>query len=178
MNSCIAKTKNMGLPKLDVPGNKEIANCRNHINELNKYKTNNWGIGLNGDSFEPDGFLTFFSQRNLPFYFYVVNKKVQIGTPAAYDANIKTLQNYMSNIKAGESTAAKGIINSLKFYKDNNLAIGLNGNDHQPDHFNPFYAVRELPFKPYVQNGGVDIGTPAAYDENIKTLENYIGQLS
>ncbi|MEM1321227.1 MAG: hypothetical protein AAGG75_13310 [Bacteroidota bacterium] len=168
----------MALTKVEMPGDKEIQNCQNIIKELKSYQSKNWGIGLNGSTFQPDGFLTFFTQRNLPFSYYVVNKGVTIGSSKAYDANIQTLETYMAGIRKSETDAGNAIIKSLKSYQSNFWAIGLNGDTLQPDGFNTNFAERQLPFKPFVRStSGVSIGEQSAYDENISTMQNYIKAL-
>ncbi len=78
---------------------KEVSTSNSQINELQDYKARNWAIGLNGDTFNPDGFLKFFKERELPFRFYVQNKGVSIGNSSAYDENITTLNNYIMSLK-------------------------------------------------------------------------------
>lgn len=169
----------MSLTKVEVSGTKEIGNCNNIIAQIKDYKSKNWGIGLNGSTFQPDGFLTFFTQRNLPFSYYVVNYGASVGSPAAYQANIDTLEKHIAEVRSSETTAANKIIASLKDYKAKFWGIGLTGDTLKPDGFNAFFAERELAFKPFVRSGsGVSIGEQSAYDENISTLEGYVKGLS
>lgn len=169
----------MALTKVATPGNVEIAASKSMITQLKEYKTKNWGIGLNGTTFQPDGFLTFFRQRNLPFSYYVVNYGVTIGTPAAYGTNANTLQRYIMGIHNSELDACQKTINELQTYKKNFWAIGLNGDTLQPDGFNTFFAERQLPFKPFVRStSGVSIGESSAYDINTDVLKKYIAELA
>jgi hypothetical protein len=169
----------MSLTKVETPGNVEVAACKAKITGLKDYQSKNWGIGLSGTTFSPDGFLTFFNQRNLPFSYYVVNYGVTIGSPAAYGENISTLEKHMSSVCSSETQAANQTIKQLQAYKSNFWAIGLNGDTLQPDGFNAFFADRQLPFKPFVRStSGVSIGEESAYDENIATLKKYISELS
>lgn len=154
----------------------EIKAALGMIKELQDYKSQNWAIGLNGDTFEPDGFLKFFTQRGLAFKYYVNNKGVSVDSPSAYDENITTLNSYIDTLRSEEYTAADSTIKELKAYKAKFWAIGLNGDTLQPDGFNTFFAARELPFKPFVRSR-VSIGEESAYNVNIGTLESYIKSL-
>ncbi|WP_392480872.1 Dyp-type peroxidase [Nostoc sp. C110] len=159
-----------GVPK------KEIEAAQGIINELQNYKQKNWAIGLNGDTVEPDGFLTFFNQRKLSFKFYLQNR-VGLGEYSAYDENIKTLNRYIADVIDQESDACEYKIAELEEYKDRKWAIGLNGDTSEPDGFVNFFGERELPFKFFVQNQRVSLGDYSAYDNNINTLNNYISSL-
>jgi hypothetical protein len=154
----------------------EIKAAQNTINGINDYKSKNWAIGLNGDTFEPDGFLGFFTQRGLPFKYYVSNKGVSIGSSSVYAENITTLQKYVDSIRAAEHNAVNGTINELESYKSKFWAIGLNGDTLQPDGFNSFFSARNLPFKPFVRSK-VSIGEESAYTQNIETLKNYLKEI-
>jgi arylsulfatase A-like enzyme len=78
----------------------EIQDCRRTIEELRNYQQRYWGIGLNEGTFEPDGFLTFFASRKLPFKFFVRGGGVSLGQPSAYDQNIATLENYIQTLQS------------------------------------------------------------------------------
>ncbi len=156
-----------GVPK------QEIQAAQNTIAELGNYKDRNWGIGLNGETSEPDGFLHFFNQRNLPFKFYVRSSQVAVGDPSAYDENIATLNKYIEDVCNQEIEASEYKIAELKEYQELYWAIGLNGDTLEPDGFVSFFGERELPFKFFVRSG-ISVGDQSAYDENIKTLEDYI----
>lgn len=78
--------------------NQEIEASEFKIAELKEYQERNWAIGLNGDTREPDGFLSFFGERELPFQFYVRSKNVSLGDTSAYNRNIKTLNKYISSL--------------------------------------------------------------------------------
>ncbi len=84
-----------GVPK------QEIDAAQNMISELQNYKQKNWAIGLNRDTLDPDGFLIFFNQRNLPFKFYFQNQ-VSLGNTNAYDQNIATLNKYIEGVRNQE----------------------------------------------------------------------------
>ncbi|MEH2467977.1 MAG: hypothetical protein V7K23_30830, partial [Nostoc sp.] len=60
----------------------------------------NWAIGLNGDTLQPDGFVNFFGERELPFKFFVQSQRVSLGDKSAYDQNIKTLNDYISSLNS------------------------------------------------------------------------------
>jgi len=164
----------MALPKVSVSAITETKSVNDIINGIKDYQSKNWGIGLNGESFQPDGFLSFYTQRGLQFSYYVVNYGVSIGSPAAYGENISVLQHYLSVFQTSEKTQCQSILNELQSYKSNYWAIGLNGDTFQPDGFNQFFAERNLPFLPFLRNKGVSIGEESAYDKNIATLLSYI----
>lgn len=164
----------MALPKISVSAITETKAVIETINGIKDYQSKNWAIGLNGDSFQPDSFLGFFTQRGLSFSYYVLNHGVSIGSPAAYDANIKVLQQYLNAFQTNEKTQCQSVIGELESYKVNFWAIGLNGDTLQPDGFNPFFAERGLPFLPFVRSKGVIIGDESAYDKNIATLKSYL----
>lgn len=77
---------------------KEIEACQSIINELLNYKQRYWAIGLNGDTLQPDGFVKFFGDRNLPFEYFVQSQGVSRGDYSAYDKNIATLENYIKSL--------------------------------------------------------------------------------
>lgn len=160
-----------GVPKQEIEAAKGV------IAELQNYKQKNWAIGLNGDTIEPDGFLTFFNQRKLPFKFYLQNQ-VGLGESSAYDDNIKTLNKYIEDVINQESDACEYKIAELEEYNGLNWAIGLNGDTLQPDGFVNFFGERELPFKFFVQSQRVSLGNKSAYEQNIKTLNDYISFLN
>lgn len=167
------------LPKVNISALTELNSTMDMIKQLEQYKAKNSAIGLNGDTFQPDGFLTFFRNRGLPFKFYVNNKGVSIGSRSAYDENIAILHQYLTNNANSERTSCEATIRELEMYKSNNWAIGLNGDTLQPDGFNTFFAARSLTFKPYVRStSGVSIGQRSAYDANAKTLKRYMEQVS
>ena len=159
-----------GVPK------QEIEAAQGIIAELQNYKQRNWAIGLNGDTTQPDGFLTFFNQRKLPFKFYLQNQ-VGLGEYAAYDENIKTLNKYIVDVINQESDACEYKIAELEEYKGLNWAIGLNGDTTEPDGFVNFFGERELPFKFFVRSKGISLGNDSAYVDNINTLNKYISSL-
>ncbi len=168
----------MALPKVALPGNAEVKASRDMIAQLKDYQSKNWGIGLNGTTFSPDGFLRFFTERNLPFQYYVVNYGASIGSPAAYGANINTLEAYIGKIQSSETADCEKVMNEIATYQKNFWGIGLNGDTLQPDNFDKFFAMRDLPFKPFVRStSGVKIGEQSAYDENIHTLKKYLSEL-
>jgi hypothetical protein len=154
----------------------DIDACEYKIAELKEYKGLNWAIGLNGDTTQPDGFLTFFNQRKLPFEFYLLNR-VGLGNSGAYDKNIATLNRYIKDVITQDIDACEYKIAELKEYKGLNWAIGLNGDTIQPDGFVNFFGERELPFEFYVQSQNVSLGDGSAYDKNITTLNKYITEL-
>jgi hypothetical protein len=163
----------MALPKVSISAIVETKVVNDTIANLNDYKSKNWGIGLNGDTFQPDGFLSFFTQRSLHFSYYVVNNGVTIGSPASYDANINELKQYLNSFQSTEKAQCQSVINDLNSYKNSFWAIGLNGDTLQPDGFNQFFAERNLPFLPFVRSS-VSIGDQSAYDKNIATLQSYM----
>jgi len=166
------------LPRVSRPANEEIAAAREVIAHLNDYQSKNWGIGLNGSTFEPDGFLSFFTRRQLPFNYYVVNYGASIGSSAAYQENINTLENYINELSQRETEAVHTVIAQLEEYQSRFWAIGLNGDTLMPDDFNVFFASRGLSFKPFVRStSGVNIGEENAYEVNINTLHEYLSQV-
>lgn len=164
----------MALPKIGVSAIDETKAVKGIIANIKDYQSKNWGIGLNGDTFQPDSFLSFFNKRSLTFSYYVVNHGVSIGSPAAYDANIKELERYLKTFQPNEKQDCQNTINELKSYKEKFWAIGLNGDTFQPDGFNKFFAERNLPFLPFVRKGAVSIGEQSAYDKNIATINTYM----
>jgi len=76
----------------------DIDACEYKMAELKEYKALNWAIGLNGDTLEPDGFVKFFDERNLPFEYYVRSQGVSQGDDSAYEKNITTLKNYITQL--------------------------------------------------------------------------------
>jgi hypothetical protein len=172
---CLAPEPSRNIVFRGVP-KQEIQAAQNIIAELRNYKQRNWAIGLNGDSTQPDGFLTFFNQRKLPFEFYLLNR-VRLGDSSAYDRNIATLNKYIEDVITQDIDACEYKIAELKEYKGLNWAIGLNGDTIQPDGFVNFFGERELPFEFYVQSQNVSLGDGSAYDKNITTLNNYITEL-
>lgn len=169
-----APTRNIvfrGVPK------QEIEAAKNMIAQLQDYKQRNWAIGLNGDTVEPDGFLIFFNQRNLPFDLYLQNH-ASLNDSKAYDENIKTLNKYIQDVRNQEIEASEYKIAELKEYQERNWAIGLNGDTREPDGFLSFFGERELPFQFYVRSQNVSLGDTSAYNRNIATLNNYISSLN
>jgi len=166
---------NQSTPKAKIKIAKTI------IDRIKSYKDKYWAIGLNGDTLQPDAFLTFFKARSLPFAFFVRSrvKKVVLGEDSAYEQNIITLNKYIEDIISQESEKCKLKIVQLEDYKKNNRPIGLNGDYQKPDEFIDFFAERDLPFAFYVWNvkGVSPQGNYSAYDQNIATLNNYIKEL-
>ena len=76
----------------------DIDACEYKMAELKEYKALNWAIGLNGDTLEPDGFVKFFEERKLPFEYYVRSQGVSRGDDSAYEKNITTLKNYITQL--------------------------------------------------------------------------------
>jgi Dyp-type peroxidase family len=173
---CLAPEPSRNIVFRGVP-KQEIQAAQNIIAELRNYKQRNWAIGLNGDTTQPDGFLTFFNQRKLPFEFYLLNR-VGLGNSGAYDNNIARLNKYIEDVITQEIDACEYKIAELKEYQRLNWAIGLNGDDPtKTDGFVNFFGERELPFEFYVRSQNVSLGDGSAYDKNITTLENYIKEL-
>jgi hypothetical protein len=168
------------MPLTWVIPKQEIDRSKSLITEIKDWEKRFWAIGLNGDNLQPDNFLKFFLDRDLPFEFFVRNIKysVNIGEESAYSQNIETLENYITKVRNTETEACESIISELKQYKERNWAIGLNGDTLQPDNFVKFFGDRKLPFVYYVSSKGINIGSPEAYEDNIKTLVNYIDTLS
>ncbi|MCD4483428.1 hypothetical protein LQR31_02945 [Chromobacterium vaccinii] len=162
---------------VNVPARQEIEAADGVVKQLKEYQSKNWAIGLNGDNLAPDNFLAFFTERQLPFAYYVRAQGVSVGEPSAYQINIDTLNHYVALIRSSEGIAVHGVITQLNHYKANNWAIGLNGSTLQPDDFLPFFDTRGVAFAYYVRSGGVELGTPAAYDNNIRALQQYLDNL-
>ncbi|AOK24778.1 hypothetical protein WM34_33025 [Burkholderia ubonensis] len=162
---------------VNVTAKAEINAANAKIAELKDFQSRNWAIGLNGDTLAPDSFLSFFTERNLPFSYYVRARGVSVGEPSAYQANIETLTQHIAAIRASEALAVGATIRELELYKSRNWAIGLNGTTLQPDGFLPFFGTRSVPFEYYVRSGGVELGSPSAYDTNIRNLQQYLSAL-
>ncbi|KIA80246.1 hypothetical protein QR66_11455 [Chromobacterium piscinae] len=162
---------------VNVPAKQEIEAVNGVIKQLKEYQSKNWAIGLNGDNLAPDNFLAFFTERQLPFSYYVRAQGVSVGEPTAYQINIDTLNHYIALIRSAEGLAVHGVIEQLNRYKTNNWAIGLNGTTLQPDDFLPFFDTRAVPFAYYVRSGSVELGAPTAYEANIKALQQYLSSL-
>ncbi|WP_063550649.1 hypothetical protein [Burkholderia territorii] len=162
---------------VNVTAKTEINAANSTIAELKEYQSRNWAIGMNGDTLAPDGFLSFFTERSLPFSYYVRARGVSVGEPSAYAANIETLTQHVAAIRAAESNLVAATIRELELYKSRNWAIGLNGTTLQPDNFLPFFGTRSVPFEYYVRSGGVELGSSSAYDTNIRNLQQYLSAL-
>ena len=147
------------------------------ISGLEDYQSKNWGIGLTGDTLQPDQFLAFYTQRGLPFEFYVRGPGVSLGDSSAYGQNIDTARNHMKNVRNHERENVDKTVSQLQDYQSRNWAIGLNGDTLKPDGFLTFFAQRGLPFSMYVRSQGVSVGDSSAYDKNINTLQEYINSL-
>ncbi len=159
-----------GVPK------QEIQAAKDKINELRDYQARNWAIGINGDTLQPDEFLNFFNQRHLEFEFYLRNQ-VGLGDNGAYDRNIKTLTQYIKDVRNKEIEECEYKIAELKEYQELNWAIGFDGETLNPDQFVRFFGERHLPFQFYVKNKTVSLGDQSAYNQNIDTLNDYIRSL-
>jgi len=174
-----------GVPIEEIEAGKQI------IMELLTYKENDWAIGLHGDTLQPDKFLTFFNQRELPFKFYLLNQ-VGLGDSKAYQENIKTLAQYLEDAINQEIEASEYKITELKEYKRLCWDIGvywrvvycstgeIEKEGWETDTLANFFGERgelELPFKFYVQSKDIKLGNSNAYEENIATLETYIERL-
>ncbi|MEG4499832.1 Dyp-type peroxidase [Microcoleus sp. F10-C6] len=160
-----------GVPK------EEIQAAQNMIVELRNYQQQNWSIGLNGDTFQPDGFLAFFNQRNLSFKFYLQNQ-FPLGDSSAYDENIATLNQYIEDIRYQEIEASEYKIAELEEYKELDWSILSKTDTFKPDKFVSFFGERELPFKFVVDSGNILLNDQSSYEENIRTLKHYISSLN
>lgn len=162
---------------INVNAKTEIKSITALIAALNDYKTKNWGIGLTGNTLVPDGFLAFFTNRELPFTYYVRCQGVSLGDASAYDKNINVLNAYTNKVKANEKALVNATIAVLNEYKSKTWAIGLNGDTLQPDNLLPFFATRELPFEFFVRKPSLSLGESTAYDKNVATLTKYLASL-
>ena len=72
----------------------EITELERIATELKQYQESAWAVGLDGDSLQPDQFLKYFADHNLPFDIYVQHDFVTIGNASSYDKNIMTLDDY------------------------------------------------------------------------------------
>ncbi|MFZ2724685.1 MAG: hypothetical protein WAX77_00350 [Methylococcaceae bacterium] len=163
---------------VNIPAKTEIQASNNTIASLKDYQSKNWAIGLTGDTLQPDSFLAFFTERSLPFLYYVRSPQgVNVGDSTAYQKDIDTLNGYIASIRATETAQVNATITNLNSYKASNWAIGLNGDTLLPDGFVTFFAVRSLPFAFYVRSHGLSLGDASAYDTNIHTLQNYLASL-
>lgn len=159
-----------GVPK------EEIQAAQNMIVELRNYQQQNWSIGLNGDTLQPDKFLAFFNQRNLSFKFYLLNQ-FPLGDSGAYDENITTLNQYVDDIRSQEIEASEYKIAELEEYREFDWSILSQTDTFKPDRFVSFFGERELPFKFVVDSGNIVLDDESSYEENIKTLTDYISSL-
>jgi hypothetical protein len=170
-----------GVPIEEIEAGKKI------LFELVDYQKKNWAIGLHGDNQQPDKFLTFFNQRELPFKFFLLNQ-VPLGDSKAYQDNIKTLAQYLEDAINQEIEASEYKIAELEEYKELCWDIGVfwrvvkcpTGEikeGWETDTLVNFFGERELSFKFYVNSKGIELGDDGAYAENIATLETYIERL-
>jgi len=163
---------------VNVNAKTEIQAAVSTIAGIHDYQSKNWAIGLTGDTLQPDGFLAFFTNRGLPFAYYVRSPQgVVIGDASAYQNNVNTLNAYIAKIKADEKTQVANTVAQLNDYKSKNWAIGLNGDTLQPDGFLPFFATRGLAFSLYIRKPNLSVGDASAYDKNIATLNAYVSSL-
>ena len=166
------------LPTVSVLVKSEIEASNRMMAQLREYQQKFWAIGLNGDTLQPEAFLKFFQDRNLPFdYFVRSTSGVNVGSETAYAKNIATIQRYVQRILATESEACHHVIDSLKSYQCKFWAIGLNGDTLQPDSFVAFFGNRQLHFAYFVRSQGLSLGESTAYDENIATINSYLKDL-
>jgi hypothetical protein len=156
----------------------EIEAGKNIIMELLDYQRQNWAIGLHGDTTQPDKFLTFFNQRELPFKFYLLNK-FRLGNSNAYKENIKTLAEYLEDAINQEIEASEYKIIELKEYQRLGWDIGVfcRNKAWETDTLVNFFGERELPFEFYVPSQKSVPDGSDAYTKNIETLEAYIARV-
>ena len=141
------------------------------MNQIYEYKKNGWAIGQLYPSGGPDQFTYFFAMRNMTVYTYL-RGTISMGEPTAYDKNINVLKDYMNSMLCEEFALVDAEIDRILYYKSKNWAIGESYPDGGPDEFVVFFGVRNLQVQPYMA-GSVVIGTPQAYDENIRILTEY-----
>lgn len=72
----------------------EITASQNQVTKLLEYKSRSAPVGLTPDTFQPDEFFLFFSERELPFKPYV--RQIDCGHSSAYDENIHTLKSHIT----------------------------------------------------------------------------------
>lgn len=149
-----------------------LLESQNILNEISLYKANNWAIGQLYPDGGPDFFTYFFTVRGLHISNYL-RGSISMGEPTAYDDNIETLKCYINEFVSDEVARCEIVIDRIYKYQYKNWAIGESYPNGGPDFFVWFFGTRGLMVVPYLR-GTVDIGTPAAYDENIKILTNYI----
>ncbi|WP_445249566.1 RICIN domain-containing protein [Microcoleus sp. OTE_8_concoct_300] len=161
-----------GVPIQEIEAGKKI------IMELLDYQRQNWAIGLHGDTRQPDQFLTFFNQRELPFKFYLLNQ-FQLGNSNAYKENIKTLAEYLEDAINQEIEASEYKIVELKEYQRLGWDIGVfcRNEAWETDTLVNFFGERELPFEFYVRSEETVPARSDAYTKNIETLETYIASV-
>ena len=153
----------------------EVIASKKIISELQDYKNKYWAIGLNGDTLQPDHFLKFFKDRDLPFHYFVRTNLV-LGSKNAYEKNIQTLQQHIQAIFAHEKQQCQKLMKDFQDYKDRYWAIGLNGDTLQPDHFVEFFCTRKLHFHYFVRSR-ISQGDYSAYEKNITTLQQYLQEM-
>lgn len=77
----------------------EIASVNATLAKIAEYRTRNWAIGLNWPDGQPDGFTRYFAVRGLKIAYYL-RGNIAVGDPSAYDANTKTLIEYLEAVRA------------------------------------------------------------------------------
>ena len=159
-----------GVPK------DELQAAQKMIAELRNCQKLNWAIGLDGDTLQPDKFLAFFNQRNLSFKFYLRNK-LPLGKSSAYDENIATLNQYVTDLRSQEIEASEYKIAELKEYRELDWSILSQTDTFKPDKFVSFFGERDLPFKFVVDSGNIVLDDESSYEDNIKTLTGHISSL-
>jgi hypothetical protein len=152
---------------------KDLQECRAMLAIIKERKAKGWAIGLTSHEGQPDSVFHFFNERVLPLAVYV-GPRFELGSSDAYDENIATLSRYIEELLEQERAQTRGTIAELKDRKRRNRPIGLTPPPCQPDAFIRFFALRALPFEPYYHHEAVYVGSPSAYDRNIKTLQGYL----
>ncbi len=156
----------------------ELHACQQQVSLLLDSQREQRSIGMDSETLQPDALLAFFTERNLPFAYYVRScSGIAIGEASAYEKNIATLNMYMAHLRATEKAQIDNTIATLNEYKTRNQAIGLSADTLRPDRFMSFFAVRELPFAMYVPQGERALGDPSAYERNIRVLEHSLATL-
>jgi hypothetical protein len=151
----------------------EVSWAAETITQINDYKAKNWAIGLNGDTGKPDNFTVSFAERGMNAVTYIRGAGLSIGDPKAYDQNIAMINSYIAHERQEEVTSVNSMMAQIANYKAQNWAIGLSWPDGQPDGFTRYFATRSLPIAYYLR-GDISVGDPTAYDQNTKTLQDYL----
>ncbi len=79
----------------------ELQVCQQQVSLLLDSQRAQRAMGMDSETLQPDALLAFFTERNLPFAYYVRSRSgIAIGETSAYEKNIATLNMYMAHPKS------------------------------------------------------------------------------